>query len=175
MRYLSVLFVSIFFACIVGVGVSVADPLRAEAAGGGYAARCGGGKIFLDAAELRTFALHNDARRDRKLRAFCVHPDLQQAARKHTRDMIRRSYFSHITKGTNSGSCDRIRRQGYRYRYCAENIGYNSTPGRMFNVWMNSSGHRSNILNSKYREIGIGAAKKGPINTMFTVDFGTRF
>ena len=132
-----------------------------------------GGKIFLDADELRTFALHNDARRDRKLRAFCVHPDLQQAARKHTRDMIRRSYFSHITRGTNDGPYDRIRRHGYRY--CAENIGYNCTPGRMFNAWMNSSGHRSNILNGKYREIGIGAAEKGPINTMFTVDFGTRF
>jgi uncharacterized protein YkwD len=119
------------FACIAAVGVSVADPPRAEAAGGGYAARCGGGKIFLDADELRTFALHNDARRDRKLRAFCVHPDLQQAARKHTRDMIRRSYLSHITRGTNDGPYDRIRRQGYRYRYCPENIGYNPTPGRM--------------------------------------------
>jgi uncharacterized protein YkwD len=50
-----------------------------------------------------------------------------------------------------------------------------SIPGRMFNARMNSSGHRSNILIGKYREIGIGAAKKGPINTMFTVDFGTRF
>jgi uncharacterized protein YkwD len=67
---------------------------------------------------LRTFALHNDARRDRNLRAFCVHPDLLRAARSHTRDMIRRNYFSHITKGTNQGPCDRIRRQGYRYRYC---------------------------------------------------------
>ncbi len=175
MRYLAVLFVSIFFACIAAIGVFVADPPRAEAAGGGYAARCGGGRIFLNAYELRTFALHNDARRDRNLKAFCVHPDLLQAARGHTRDMIRRNYFSHITKGTSYGPCDRIRRQGYRYRYCAENIGYNSIPGRMFNAWMNSSGHRSNILDGKYREIGIGVARKGSSNIMFTVDFGTRF
>jgi uncharacterized protein YkwD len=45
----------------------------------------------------------------------------------------------------------------------------------MFNAWMNSSGHRSNILSGKYREIGIGAADKGSSNIMFTVDFGTRF
>ncbi len=175
MKYLAVLFVSIFLAGIAAVGVSVADPPRAEAAGGGYAPRCGGGKLFLKAKELRTFALHNDARRDRNLRVFCVHPDLQQAARAHTRDMIRRNYFSHYTKGTNEGPCERIRRYGYRYRYCAENIGYDSTPKRMFNAWMHSSGHRTKILNNRYREIGIGAADKHARNTMFTVDFGTRF
>lgn len=173
MKYLAVLFVSIFLAGIAAVGVSVADPPRAEAAGGGYAPRCGGGKILLNAEELRTFALHNDARRDRNLRVFCVHPDLQQAARAHTRDMIQRNYFSHYTKGTNEGPCERIRRYGYRY--CAENIGYDSTPDRMFNAWMHSSGHRTNILNNRYREIGIGAADKDSRNTMFTVDFGTRF
>lgn len=75
--------------------------------------------------------MHNTARRNHNLKAFCVPPDLLQAARNHTRDMIRRNYFSHITKGTNQGPCDRIRRHGYRYRYCAENVGYNSTPGRM--------------------------------------------
>ena len=74
--------------------------------------------------------MHNNARRDRNLRAFCVHPSLQRSARAHTRDMIQRNYFSHITKGTNQGPCDRIHREGYRY--CAENIGYNSTPARMF-------------------------------------------
>lgn len=40
---------------------------------------------------------------------------------------------------------------------------------------MNSSGHRRNILNGKYREIGIGVARKGSSNIVFTVDFGTRF
>ena len=173
-KYLAVLFVSIFVAGMAAVGVSVANPQAASAAGG-YAPKCGGGKIFLNAEERRTFTLHNRARRNHNLRAFCVHPDLQRAARAHTRDMVRRNYFSHITKGTNTGSCERIRRQGYRYRYCAENIGYNSTPDRMFKAWMNSSGHRSHILGGKYREIGIGAARKDARNTMFTVDFGTRF
>jgi uncharacterized protein YkwD len=174
-KYLAVLFVSIFFAGIAAVGVSIADPPSAEAAGGGYAPKCGGGRIFLNAEERRTFTLHNSARRNSNLRAFCVHPDLQQAARAHTRDMVRRNYFSHTTKGTNIGPCERIRRQGYRYRYCAENIGYHRTPDLMFKAWKNSRGHWSNIMNNKYREIGIGAARKDARNTMFTVDFGTRF
>ena len=92
--------------------------------------------------------------------------------------MIQRDYFSHNTKGRNEGPCERIRRYGYRYRYCGENIGYNSTPERMFNAWMQSSGHRANILAGRYREVGIGAyrgAYKGFKTTMYTVDFGTRF
>lgn len=174
MKYLAVLFVSIFFAGIAAVGVSIAGPSPAKAASGGYAPRCDGGKLFLKAEELRTFRLHNDARRDRNLRPFCVHPDLLRAARLHTADMIKRNYFSHITKGTNNDPCDRIRRQGYRYRYCAENIGEAASPGRMFNVWMNSRGHRSHILGSKYREIGIGVDNRPSGNLVFTVDFGTR-
>ncbi len=177
MKYLAVLFVSIFLAGVAAVGVSVADPPVAEAAGGGYAPKCGKGKIFLNSQELRSFKLHNKARRNHNLRPFCVHPALQKAARSHSKDMIRRNYFSHGTKGKNESACERMRRFGYRWRYCAENIGYNSTPDRMFNQWMHSSGHRRNILSGKYREIGIGACTgdfKRVKTTMYTVDFGTR-
>jgi len=173
-KYLAVLFVSILFAGVAAVGVSVADPPPAKAATGGYAPRCDGGRLYLNAEELRTFALHNAARRDRNLRPFCVHPALLKAARLHTRDMIQRNYFSHITKGTNLDPCDRIRRQGYRYSSCAENIGSYPTPDSMFKAWMNSPGHRANILSSKYREVGIGVARRGSGNLVFTVDFGTR-
>lgn len=177
MKYMAVLFVSIFLAGVAAIGVSVADPPAAEAAGGGYVKKCGGGKIFLYAREHRSFALHNKARRNHDLRPFCIHRKLQKAARSHSRDMIRRDYFSHITKGKNESPCERILRFGYRYRYCAENIGYNSTPEKMFRAWMQSSGHRSNILGRKYREIGIGAQTgdyDGLRTTMYTADFGTR-
>ncbi len=177
MKYLAVLFVSIFFAAIAAVGVSVADPPRAEAAGG-YAAKCGGGRILLQAPEKRLFDLHNRERTQRRLPRLCVHPALKRAAEVHSQDMIRRDYFSHYTKGTNKGPCERIRRYGYRYRYCAENIGANyPTPDGMFRAWMGSSGHRRNILSGKYREVGIGVYAgdyNGKRTTMYTVDFGTR-
>ncbi len=174
MKYLVTLFVSAFFAGIVAVGLSVADPPPAAAAGGGVP-ECGGGRISLNAPEKKLFELHNRARAQKGLRRLCVHPALKKAAEAHSRDMIRRSYFSHDTKGKNETACERIRRFGYRYRYCAENIGANSsTPYRMFRTWMGSPGHRSNILNGKYREVGIGAHTGNRV-TKYTVDFGTRF
>ncbi len=176
MKHVAVLFVSILFAGIAAVGLSAADPPPAQAAGG-KVARCGGGKIFLRAPERRLFELHNRARARRGLPRLCVHPALKRAAEAHSRDMIRRDYFSHDTKGKNESACERIRRFGYRYRYCGENIGYNRTPQRMFNAWMRSSGHRANILNRKYREVGVGAYRgryNGYKTTMYTVDFGRR-
>ena len=149
----------------------------AEAAGGGYVSRCGGGEIFLHAKEKRLLTLHNNARRDRGLRTFCVSPALQRAARAHSRDMIQRDYFSHYTKGTNQGACARVTSFGYNWSYCAENIGYNTTPDSMFNTWMNSAGHRRNILDPKFREIGVGACTGDYFNnktTMYTVDLGSR-
>ena len=159
---------------IVALGILAVEAPVAQAAGGGYVKKCGGGKIFLNASEKKAFELHNAARRDRNLRALCVHPALQRAARAHSKDMIQRDYFSHDTKGRNEGACERIRRYGYRWRECGENIGYNSTPDSMFRAWMGSSGHRRNILNGRFREVGVGAYAGdygGYRTTMYTVDF----
>jgi uncharacterized protein YkwD len=177
MRYLAVLLVSVFAAVGLAATTLLATSPAAEAAGGGDVKRCGGGMIFLNADEKQTFALHNRERRDRNITALCVHPDLQKAAWSHSKDMIQRDYFSHDTKGRNESSCQRIRRFGYHWHACGENIGYDSTPNKMFNAWMRSSGHRRNILNGKFREVGIGAYTgnyKGFETTMYTADFGAR-
>jgi uncharacterized protein YkwD len=174
----------ITFAVICGLTVSllalwvgsVHTPV-AKASGGGNVNRCGGGKIFLNNKEKRTFSLHNQVRRRHNLKPFCVHPALQRAARAHSKDMIRRDYFSHDTKGRHEKACERIRRYGYHYRYCGENIGYDSDPSRMFHAWMRSAAHRHNILNGRFREVGVGAytGRYGHYRTtMHTVDFGRR-
>lgn len=182
-RLLGALVGSLLLAGIALAGVSAAEPPAARAAGGGEVSRCGGGKIHLLADERKTFRLHNEVRRDRDLKPFCVHPDLQKAARSHSKDMIRRDYFSHETKGKNESACERVRRFGYRFRLCGENIAWGSgsqgSPDNIMRNWMDSSGHRANILNRKYREIGIGTytgtfeGHSGA--TMYTTDFGTRF
>lgn len=181
-KLLTALLGSLFLAGIALAGVSVLDPPAASAAGGGNVTKCGGGKIFLNAQEKQSFVLHNRERTQRGLKRLCVHPDLQRAARAHSRDMMRRDYFSHDTKGTNRSACDRVQRAGYRFRNCGENIAWGSgsygEPGRIMRSWMNSSGHRKNILSNKYREVGIGTATgtfQGYKNaTMYTADFGTR-
>lgn len=175
MKYLAVLFVSIFFAVIAAMGVSVVDPPPAEAAGGGYAPRCGGDRIFLRAPEKQMFDLHNRERASRGLARLCVHPALMRAAESHSKDMIRRDYFEHGNFGA------RLKRFGYRCRTCGENIAQDPapiSPGGTFNGWMRSSGHRSNILNRGFREVGLGAytgTYKGNNDfTMWTTNFGTR-
>jgi uncharacterized protein YkwD len=94
----AVLVISVLVALLAAVGVSATDPVAAQAEGGDYVKKCGGGQIFLNVKEKETFVLHNQIRRDRDIRALCVHPILQKAARAHSKDMIERNYFSHNTR-----------------------------------------------------------------------------
>ena len=171
---------------VAAVSVSVADPNPARAAGGGYVAKCGEGTIFLNEKERKAFVLHNQIRRDRDLRPFCVHPKLQKAARAHSQDMIERDYFSHDTKGGATFE-ERMKKfgytpDGYGYYSVGENIAYGSgtfgEPDSIMRGWMNSDGHRHNILNGRFREVGIGTYTgtwQGHDGvSMYTADFGTR-
>lgn len=180
MRHIAVLLTSVFLAVLAAVGVSAVEPQQVGAAT--TVRTCGGGTINLGDAEKRMLTLHNQERAKRDLPRFCVHPALVRAAEAHSKDMIQRDYFSHNTKGRNESACERVRRYGYRWQVCAENIAWGAgalgRPDPIFDGWMDSSGHRSNILNRKYREIGIGAYrgtfKRYSNVTMWTVDFGDR-
>ncbi len=96
--------------------------------------------------------------------------------------MIRRDYFSHNTKGRRGSACERINRYGHPDSLPAENIAHGSgpygEPGSIMNRCMKSDVHRRDILNGRFREVGIGthtATYKGTQNvTMYTADFGTR-
>ena len=127
-------------------------PAEASTGGttGGEVKRCSGGKIFLNAKERSAFAWHNKIRRNHKLRTLCVHPKLQRAARAHSKDMIRRNYFSHNTKGSGSFS-KRLKKFGYtpkgfKYYTAGENIAYGSgpkgEPKQIMRAWMKSPGHK---------------------------------
>ena len=184
MKHAAVLLAAILVAALTTIGISAVDPPSAKAAGGGYVKKkCGGGKIFLKAKEKKTFIRHNNIRRDHNLPTFCVHPDLQRAARAHSKSMIRHDYFSHNSRNGNSFE-QRLRKFGYntrRHYPVGENIhgggGSYGTPSGAMRSWMNSSGHRANILNRRFREVGIGAVRgtfKGNRGRMWTVDFGNR-
>jgi uncharacterized protein YkwD len=176
----AILVISVLVAVFAAVGVSATEPVVAQTEGGGYVKKCGGGQIFLNAQEKETFALHNQIRRNRGIRALCVHPILQKAARAHSKDMIERDYFSHNTKGRNETFFERLQRYGYRYRKVGENIAYGSgsfgEPRSIMDAWMNSPDHRRNILNNDFRQIGIGTHTgtwQGHSEvTMYTADFG---
>ena len=178
--------ISVLIAGTAAVGASIATPESALATGGGYVEECGGGEILLSEKEKKTFALHNQIRTENDLPTLCVHPRLQEAARAHSKDMIRRDYFSHNTKGRGSFEKRLVRfgydAKGYDYYRVGENIALGSGPAgepeNRMNAWMKSDGHRHNILNEEYREVGIGTDTgefKGFAGvTMYTVDFGVR-
>lgn len=143
---------------------------------------CTGKDIKLKHNERRMLYRHNKARIDRDRKPLCVHPKLQRVAREHSRDMIKRDYFSHNTKGSGESACERMREVGYRYRICGENIAWGSgakgKPDPIFKNWMQSTGHRKNILRPGYREVGLGTVtgeyKNYENTTMWTADFGRR-
>ena len=181
LRYATTVVAATILATAAAVGVSASEPERAEAANAATVRSCTGGSLTLSAAEKRSLDLHNGARKSRGLRALCVHPEHQKAARPYSQDMIDRDYFRHTSKdGLSPGA--RLRRAGYDWRLYGENIAWGSGPlgsaERTFKVWMNSPHHRSNILDDGLREVGIGTAtgayRRHGGTTMWTAEFGAR-
>ena len=83
---------------------------------------------------------------------------LTRAAQLHSTDMARNGYFSH-TGQNGSSMADRAKATGYKYSYLGENIAAGkSTAEGTIRQWMNSPGHRANILNRSFTEIGFGYA-----------------
>ncbi|NEA14911.1 CAP domain-containing protein, partial [Streptomyces halstedii] len=96
---------------------------------------------------------------------------LATAASRHSADMADRDYFSHTSPdGTDPG--DRITAAGYRWSTYGENIAKGqTTPAAVMEAWMNSPGHRANILNCAFKELGVGRedSSDGPV---WTQNFG---
>jgi uncharacterized protein YkwD len=96
--------------------------------------------------EREVFNLH-DLRSDNRL---------VDAARGHSEDMALQNYFDHTSLDGTTFS-QRIKNAGYPCGWCGENIaaGYTS-PQAVVNAWMNSNGHRANILRSSFCDLGVG-------------------
>lgn len=85
--------------------------------------------------------------------------DLSKVATAKAQDMIDKNYFSH-TSPTYGSPFDMMTKFGIKYTAAGENIAYGQkTPADVMNGWMNSPGHKANILNSNFTEIGVGIAK----------------
>ncbi len=133
-----------------------------------------------------TVCLINRERTRRDMRPLRVNQRLSGAALSHTRDMIEERYFEHVSKA-GLDVVDRLTSTGYlggvRNWLVGENlawgIGSRSTPRETVVGWMNSPGHRRNMLNRRFREIGIGVVfstptSSAPVAATYTTTFGTR-
>lgn len=105
--------------------------------------------------------LVNEIRVENGLKALTANWELSRVARIKSQDMVDNRYFSH-TSPVYGSPFQMIKAFGLTYRTVGENIAYGQrTPQAVVNGWMNSSGHRANILNASYTQIGVGYAANG--------------
>ncbi|MBQ7500995.1 MAG: SafA/ExsA family spore coat assembly protein [Clostridia bacterium] len=121
------------------------------------------------AYEAEVVRLVNSYRAQYGLSPLSENWELSRVARFKSQDMCDRKYFSH-TSPTYGSPFDMIKAFGLGYRTAGENIARGQTsPQEVVHAWMNSSGHRANILNSSFRYIGVGYVASGNYWTqMFT-------
>jgi uncharacterized protein YkwD len=156
----------------VGAGATCANPGVAPAA------------ATLGVIGEATLCLLNGERADHGLAPLRPNAKLAAAATAYARDLVDGSYFSH-TGRDGSQLAERIKRSGYLPRNSAWALGENlawgtgglATPGSIMQAWMNSPGHRENILNPHYREIGIGVVTGNParpdgLGATYATEFG---
>jgi uncharacterized protein YkwD len=137
-----------------------------------------------DQVERSVLCLLNLERTSRGLGRLRSNGRLADAATDHSRDMVRRRYFSHVSPGGGTMG-ERIRETGYLTRARSYSIGENlawgtgdlASPLKIVEAWMRSPGHKRNILHAKFDEVGIGLALGAPVRdggATYTTNFGAR-
>ncbi|WP_248960302.1 CAP domain-containing protein [Sphaerisporangium perillae] len=124
------------------------------------------------AAEDEVARLTNIARQEQGCGPLRIDEKLRKAARGHSDDMAAKGYFDH-TSADGRSPWDRIKAAGYNSSMFAENIARGqATPEAVVKGWLNSPGHRANIMNCKLKAIGVGVhfGSGGP---WWTQDFGS--
>lgn len=111
--------------------------------------------------EKEVIRLVNEIRAKNGLKALTENWELSRVARYKSQDMKDNNYFSH-TSPVYGSPFNMIKSFGISYRAAAENIAKGqSSPAAVVNAWMNSPGHRANILSSSYTQIGVGYVENG--------------
>ncbi|MDF2265136.1 sigma-70 family RNA polymerase sigma factor [Streptomyces coacervatus] len=124
-------------------------------------------------AVTQVVALVNKERAAAGCGALTEDPQLEKAAQGHSDDMAARNFFDHTNPdGADPGQ--RITAAGYKWSTYGENIAQGQqTPQAVMESWMNSPGHRANILNCSFKDIGVGI-HNGSGGPWWTQDFGAK-
>lgn len=124
----------------------------------------------MNSDEREVFELINKQRTNNGLKALTVDNEVQRVARIKAQDMVNNNYFSH-TSPTYGSPFDMMKSFGISYKTAGENIAGNSTNNGAVTAWMNSSGHRANILNSSFNYTGIGVVSSPKYGKMYVQMF----
>ena len=124
----------------------------------------------LTADELEVFNLINAKRTSAGLSALRIDNEVQNVARIKAQDMVDSNYFSH-TSPTYGSPFDMMKNFGIKYKAAGENIAGNSSNSGAVNAWMNSEGHRANILSNNFNYTGIAVVKSPKYGKIFVQMF----
>lgn len=147
-------------------------PTRTPSATTGGGSGGSSGSSGASSVESAVLSLVNKERAAAGCRALTVNSKLSSAARKYSDTMARSGNMSH-TGPDGSTMTSRVEAAGYRWSRLGENIARGqANAAAVMKAWMNSPGHKANILNCQFREIGIGF-HKGDGGPWWTQNFGT--
>jgi uncharacterized protein YkwD len=139
----------------------------------------------VDAVRAAILCLHNQIRAQNNLPLLKENLKLRKAAIGHSNEMVSEGFFDH-TNPDGDSFVDRIVGSGYAKRNDGWTLGENlawgtgdlSTAAGIMNAWMNSAGHKANILKKSYKEVGIGIRLGVPsdngVGATITADFGVK-
>lgn len=124
----------------------------------------------MNADEQEVFNLINKQRTNNGLPALKIDEEVQKVARIKAQDMVTNNYFSHQSP-TYGSPFDMMKSFKISYKAAGENIAANSSNSGAVNAWMNSSGHRANILSSNYNYTGVGVVSSPKYGKIYVQEF----
>lgn len=137
---------------------------------GGEGVNTSAGNIGYSADEKRAFDLLNGDRAKQGLQPLKFNLQLAALGGKYAQEMINRKFFAHKDPEGNS-PFDRMKEAGIGYVYAGENLAINTNINTAEQAFMNSPGHRSNILSPNYTEVGLGVRYDGKGATYVVQEF----
>ena len=127
-------------------------------------------KSQMNSDEQEVFNLINKQRTQNGLKALNNDNEIQRVARIKAQDMVNNNYFSHQSP-TYGSPFDMLKSFKISYKSAGENIAGNSNNSSAVTAWMNSSGHRANILNSNFNYTGVGVVSSPKYGKMYVQMF----
>lgn len=148
-------------------GTGTVTPVPTKGAAAGNAGNTAAGSGIMTSDESRILQLVNAERAKTGAKPLSSNSDCTKLARMKSQDMVDKNYFSHQSP-TYGSPFDLLKSNNVSYMYAGENIAMNQSADAAFKAWMNSEGHKKNILNPNFTELGVGIAPKGNGSNIYT-------
>lgn len=147
-----------YIGCVSSKYIKLIYPKTSSSSGGSTSETTTKNNGDLTSDELEVFNLINAKRTANGLSPLNIDNELQNVARVKAKDMVDNNYFAHNSP-TYGTPFNMMKNFGITYKTAGENIAGNSSNQGAVEAWMNSEGHRANILNSSYNYTGVAVVK----------------